>query len=234
MAETKTKLEIGFLLFDGVDQLDLTGPFEILSKIPGSTCRLYARSRDVRRDVAGLVLTPDATFAEATRLDVLVVPGGVGVGEAAQDEAVLAFIAAQAQTARLVLSVCTGALLLGAAGRLHGRRATTHWRARHLLPLYGAEAVDARVVEDGDMIFGAGVTAGIDAALRAVVRLCGEEAAEAIQLAIEYAPDPPFATGTPSKAPAALRRAVEAATEALTAEREASARRYASETSRPV
>ena len=192
-----THLQIGSLLFEGVDQIDLTGPFEVLSRIPNSTYRIYGKSGEPVCDLRGLRLTPDAALTDAPRLDVLHVPGGFGQEALMDDADVLGWIAKQASGARSVLSVCTGALLCGAAGLLRGRRATTHWASFHLLPLFGAIPVDERVVVDGTWVFAAGVTAGIDGALRLAAELRGDDVAKAIQLYMVYAPEPPFDSGTP-------------------------------------
>ena len=164
---------------------------------------------------------------DASALDLLLVPGGPGVNLLMEDEPTLAFLRQQASGARLVLSVCTGALLLGAAGLLQGRKATTHWTVRHLLPLFGAMPQNARVVEDGSLVSAAGVTSGLDGALRAAAILGGTQCAEGIQLALEYAPEPPFASGRPETAPEAVRAAVEDSTRGLVAERTAIAHRIA-------
>ena len=160
MIPHETHLHIGSLLFDGLDQIDLTGPFEVLSRIPNATYRIYAKTLAPVRDVSGLRLTPEATLADAPKLDVLHVPGGFGQEGVMEDDEVLAWIQRQAAGARSVFSVCTGALLLGAAGLLRGRRATTHWASFHLLPLFGAVPVNERVVIDGDWVFAAGVKIG--------------------------------------------------------------------------
>ena len=199
-----THLTIGSLLFDGLDQIDLTGPFEVLSRLPNSTYRLYGKTTDAVRDVNGLRLTPDAALADAPQLDVLHVPGGFGQEALMEDEGLLTWIRRQAGGAHSVFSVCTGALLLGAAGLLKGRRATTHWASFHLLPYFGATPVDERVVVDGNWVFAAGVTAGIDGALLLAAKLRGEETAQAIQLYMAYAPEPPFNSGTPETAPASI------------------------------
>jgi cyclohexyl-isocyanide hydratase len=157
-------LAIGSLVFEGVDQIDLTGPFEVLSRIPNSTYRLYGKTAEPVRDLKGLRLTPDAAIAEAPQLDVLHVPGGFGQEALMDDREVLGWIARQAAGAHSIFSVCTGALLCGAAGLLRGRRATTHWASFHLLGHFGAIPVDERVVVDGNWVFAAGVTAGIDGA----------------------------------------------------------------------
>ncbi len=220
-------LQIGSLLFEGVDQIDLTGPFEVLSRLPNSTYRIYGKSGEPVRDLRGLRLTPDAALADAPQLDVLHVPGGFGQEALMEDADVLGWIAGQAAGARSVLSVCTGALLCGAAGLLKGRRATTHWASFHLLPLFGAIPVNQRVVVDGNWVFAAGVTAGIDGALRLAAELRGEDAAKAIQLYMVYAPEPPFDSGTPESAPAAILAQARQSVAGITAQREATARRVA-------
>lgn len=227
MISPETHLQIGSLLFDGLDQIDLTGPFEVLSRIPNATYRVYARTTDPVRDVKGLRLTPDATLAAAPKLDVLHVPGGFGQEALMENEEILTWITQQAAGARSVFSVCTGALLLGAAGLLRGRRATTHWASFHLLPLLGAIPVNERVVVDGTWIFAAGVTAGIDGALRLAAELRGDDAARAIQLYMQYAPEPPFDSGTPERAPVAILDQARRAVADITARREATARRVA-------
>ena len=227
MIPHETHLQIGSLLFDGLDQIDLTGPFEVLSRIPNATYRIYAKTLAPVRDVSGLRLTPDATLADAPKLDVLHVPGGFGQEGVMEDDEVLTWIQRQTEGARSVLSVCTGALLLGAAGLLRGRRATTHWASFHLLPLFGAVPVNERVVVDGNWIFAAGVTAGIDGALRLAAELRGDDVARAIQLYMQYAPEPPFDSGTPERAPVAILDQAKRAVAGITAQREATARRVA-------
>ena len=222
-----THLQIGSLLFEGVDQIDLTGPFEVLSRLPNSTYRLYGKTAETVRDLKGLRLTPDATLAEAPALDVLHVPGGFGQEALMEDAEVLDWIRRQATGARSVFSVCTGALLCGAAGLLKGRRATTHWASFHLLPFFGAIPVNQRVVVDGNWVFAAGVTAGIDGALRLAAELRGDEAAQAIQLYMVYAPEPPFDSGTPETAPAAILQQARDSVRGITAQREQTARRVA-------
>jgi cyclohexyl-isocyanide hydratase len=220
-------LEIGSLLFEGLDQIDLTGPFEVLSRLPDTTHRIYGVTAEPVRDVQGLRLTPDAALHGAPPLDVLHVPGGPGQEELMDDARVLDWIREQSGHARCVFSVCTGALLLGAAGLLRGRRATTHWSALSLLPWFGAEAVDERVVVDGELVFAAGVTAGIDGALTVAARLRGPAVAQQIQLQMAYAPEPPFDSGTPATAPApVLARAAQAAAP-ITRRREQTAQRVA-------
>jgi cyclohexyl-isocyanide hydratase len=222
-----THLQIGSLLFEGVDQIDLTGPFEVLSRIPNSTYRIFGKTGEPVRDLKGLRLTPDAPMTDAPQLDVLHVPGGFGQEALMEDVEVLEWIRSQASGARSIFSVCTGALLFGAAGLLRGKRATTHWASFHLLPFFGAIAVNERVVIDGNWIFAAGVTAGIDGALRLAAILRGDEAAQAIQLYMAYAPEPPFDSGTPESAPAAILTQVRQSAAAITQRREATARRVA-------
>src|SRR5215470_2847224 len=199
-----THLQIGSLLFERLDQIDLTGPFEVLSRIPNSTYRLYGKTAEPIRDLKGLRLTPDAELSDAPQLDVLHVPGGFGQEALMEDTEVLTWIRQQATGARSVFSVCTGALLFGAAGLLKGRRATTHWAAFHLLPFFGAIPSNERVVVDGEYVFAAGVTAGIDGALLVAAALRGDEVAQAIQLHMQYAPEPPFNSGKPETAPAEI------------------------------
>jgi cyclohexyl-isocyanide hydratase len=222
-----THLQIGSLLFEGLDQIDLTGPFEVLSRIPNATYRIYGKTADPVRDLKGLGLTPDAALADAPQLDVLHVPGGFGQEALMEDEEVLGWIRRQAVGARSVFSVCTGALLCGAAGLLKGRRATTHWASFHLLPFFGAIPVNERVVVDGNWVFAAGVTAGIDGALRLAAELRGDAAAQAIQLYMVYAPEPPFDSGTPETAPAAILEQARQSVRGITAQREKTARRVA-------
>jgi cyclohexyl-isocyanide hydratase len=227
MTSPDAHLQIGSLLFEGLDQIDLTGPFEVLSRMPNSTYRIFAKTTEPVRDVRGLRITPDAALADAPQLDLLHVPGGFGQEALMDDEEVLGWVRRQAAGARCVFSVCTGALICGAAGLLKGRRATTHWAAFHLLPFFGAIPVNERVVVDGNMIFAAGVTAGIDGALRVAAELRGDEAAQAIQLYMQYAPEPPFNSGTPETAPAAILEGARRAVHAITEQRGVTARRVA-------
>lgn len=228
MIRHDTHLHIGSLLFEGVDQIDLTGPFEVLSRIPNATYRIYSKAAAPVRDMKGLWLMPDASIAEAPPLDVLHVPGGYGQEALMEDTEVLGWIRRQARGACRIFSVCTGALLCGAAGLLKGRRATTHWSSLHLLPYFGAIPIDERVVVDGAWVFAAGVTAGIDGALRLAAELRGEEAAQTIQLHMVYAPEPPFHSGTPETAPVAILHGARQSQRVITARREETARRVAS------
>jgi cyclohexyl-isocyanide hydratase len=168
-----------------------------------------------------MAIVPDATFDDAPPIDVLCVPGGWGVNARLTDDALLAFVRTRGERARYVTSVCSGALLLGAAGLLRGYRATTHWLSLDLLPLFGAESVDARVVHDGNRITGAGVTAGMDFGLALAAELFGAPVAQRIQLAIEYDPAPPFDSGSPRTAPAEIRDAVARASARTLTERRA-------------
>ena len=227
MVPETVHLKIGSLLFDDLDQIDLTGPFEALSRMPNATHRIYAKSLAPVRDVMGLRIMPDATLAEAPQLDILHVPGGRGQEALMDNEEVLGWLRDQAAGAKKVLSVCTGALLCGAAGLLRGKRATTHWASFHLLPFFGAIPVDERVVVDVDFIFAAGVTAGIDGALRLAADVRGVAAAQRIQLDIAYAPEPPFQSGTPQTAPPEILEAARLDMAGLIARREATARRVA-------
>jgi cyclohexyl-isocyanide hydratase len=220
-------LEIGSLLFEGLDQIDLTGPFEVLSRLPNSTYRIYGKTAASVRDVRGLRLAPDAALADAPPLDVLHVPGGYGQEALMEDAEILAWIRQQAAGACCIFSVCTGALICGAAGLLKGRRATTHWASLHLLPFFGAIPVNERVVVDGSCVFAAGVTAGIDGALRLAAELRGDDAAQTIQLHMAYAPEPPFNSGTPETAPPAILKQAQQLVRGITAKREATARRAA-------
>src|ERR1700743_2432470 len=222
-----THLQIGSLLFEGIDQIDLTGPFEVLSRIPNATYRIYGKTAAPVRDLKGLRLTPDGALTDAPSLDVLHVPGVLGQEALMDDTELLSWMRKQVGTGCRIFSVCTGALLCGAAGLLKGRRATTHWASFHLLPFFGAIPVNQRVVIDGRYIFAAGVTAGIDGALRLAAELRGDDAAMAIQLYMAYAPEPPFDSGTPETAPPAILADARRSVQGLTAQRWATARRVA-------
>jgi cyclohexyl-isocyanide hydratase len=220
-------LQIGSLVFEGLDQIDLTGPFEVLARIPNSTYKIYGKTLEGVRDLRGLKLAADALLKDAPKLDVLHVPGGYGQEALMEDEEVMSWVKKQAAGAECVFSVCTGALICGAAGLLKGRRATTHWTAFELLPIFGAIPVNERVVEDGNMVFAAGVTSGIDGALRVAARLRGDEVAQGIQLYMQYAPEPPFNSGTPETAPASVLGNVKKAAAAITEQRRKTAERVA-------
>ncbi len=227
MIAPDTHLQIGSLLFDRLDQIDLTGPFEVFSRIPNSTYRVFGKSTAPLRDLRGLRMMADATLAEAPQLDLVHIPGGFGQEALMDDDEILGWIRRQAAGARCVFSVCTGALICGAAALLQGRRATTHWASMDLLPYFGATPVNARVVADGNMVFAAGVTSGIDGALRVAADLRGDEVAQGIQLAIAYAPEPPFNSGTPETAPPIVLERAKESMRQITEQREQTARRIA-------
>jgi len=197
-------LQIGFLLFPKVQQLDLTGPYDVLASLPDVKVHLIWKDLEPVTASTGLVLLPTTTFDECPALDVICIPGGAGVGPLMEDEQTLDFIRRQATGARYITSVCTGSLVLGAAGLLQGKRATTHWAYHELLAPLGAIAVQDRVVRDGNLLTGGGITAGIDFALVLAAELYGEARAQLVQLQLEYAPAPPFNAGSPSTAPAAV------------------------------
>jgi cyclohexyl-isocyanide hydratase len=197
-------LQIGILVFPRVQQLDLTGPYEVFASLPAANVHLVWKDRSAITSATGLVLAPTMTFGECPALDVLCIPGGAGINALLEDAEVLGFVRAQAARARYVTSVCSGSLVLGAAGLLKGRRATTHWLSHDFLAKFGAIPVHGRVVRDGNLITAGGVTAGIDFGLAVVAELAGQAQAEAIQLALEYAPQPPFRAGTPEEAPATV------------------------------
>ncbi|KVC76603.1 dimethylglycine dehydrogenase [Burkholderia ubonensis] len=197
-------LHIGFLVFPGVQQLDLTGPHDVLASLPDAAAHLVWKTREPVASSSGLALTPGHTFADCPPLDVICIPGGTGITDLLSDRETIDFVRERSAAARYVTSVCTGALLLGAAGLLRGRRATTHWAFHALLEPLGAVPVRERVVRDGNLITGGGVTAGIDFALTIAAELAGDDEAQAIQLELEYAPAPPFDAGSPDTAPAGV------------------------------
>jgi len=219
-------LKIGGIIFPGMDQCDFTGPFEALARVPNSSFLTLWKDKNPVRDLAGMQLLADTTFEEAPQLDVLLVPGGHGQEALMHDETVLSFIRSQAAGARYVYSVCTGALLCGAAGLLHGKRATTHWTAMGVLPLYGAIPSGERVVIDGQLISAGGVTSGIDGSLIVVSLLRGETVAQELQLYMAYDPKPPFQSGSPETAPAHILATVTERAQAITEKRMATGRVY--------
>jgi cyclohexyl-isocyanide hydratase len=195
-------LQVGLLVFPKVTQLDFTGPLQVFSSVPGAKVHLvWKRIEPVTSDSV-MVLTPTTTFADCPQLDVVCVPGGAGSDDLLSDEEVLAFLRRQAEGAKYVTSVCTGSLVLGAAGLLNGYRAATHWSAIDNLAAFGATPAKVRVCVDRNRITGGGVTAGIDFALTLVEMLVDRKTAEAIQLRLEYNPVPPFNAGSPDTAPA--------------------------------
>jgi cyclohexyl-isocyanide hydratase len=193
-------IHIGFFIFPGVTQLDATAPAQVLSRVPGAVVHMVWKTRDPVPTDAGFAIVPTDSFEECPQLDVLCVPGGAGQAELLIDETVLSFLRKQGDSARYVTSVCTGSLLLGAAGLLGGYEATCHWAWRELLTAFGAKPVAARVVRDRNRFSGGGVTAGIDFALTLAAELAGEETARLIQLSLEYDPAPPFTCGSPEGA----------------------------------
>jgi len=195
---------IGLLIFPNITQLDATGPYEVFIKFPDAEVRLIWKSLEPVKAGGGMLLTPDTTFADCPQLDLICVPGGAGMNPLLNDDETLEFIRTQAQGAKYVTSVCTGSLVLGAAGLLKGKRATSHWMSVEMLEAFGAIPVKDRVVRDGNIITGGGITAGIDFALNVAAEELGEDAARAIQLGLEYDPQPPFDSGSPDRADASL------------------------------
>ena len=200
---------VGFVIFPDLTQLDFTGPLQVLARLPQSAIHIIAKSAAPVPSDCGLGLVPTTTFANCPPLDLMCIPGGArGVAKAIRDREILEFVCSQAKSAKYVTSVCTGAFVLGVAGLLKGRRATTHWAYTDLLSLVGATHEKARVVTDGNLITAGGVTSGIDFALTLVAEIAGRSTAEQIQLAIEYDPAPPFASGPPDRAPAGVTSAL--------------------------
>jgi cyclohexyl-isocyanide hydratase len=190
----------GILVFPNVQQLDLTGPYEVFASVPGAEVDLLWKDLQPLTSATGLRLIPTRKLEDCPPLDVLCVPGGSGVNPLLEDVVVLDFLRKRASEVRYLTSVCTGALVLGAAGLLRGRKATTHWNALDLLESFGALPTAGRVVQDGNLITAGGVTSGIDFGLAVVAELLGRDEAETIQLGLEYAPAPPFDAGTPDTA----------------------------------
>ncbi len=206
-------MEIALLVYDELAPLDAVGPYEVLRNVPGWEVKLVSSSRgEVRSESGCLGLIADHALAEVAAPDIVVVPGGWGSRRLMRDEPTLEWLRAVDQETRWTTSVCTGALLLGAAGLLEGKRATTNWLVLEALRQFGAEPIGGRYVLDGKVATAAGVTAGIDMALHLVSLEAGPEVAQAVQLGIEYDPDPPFDSGSPQKAPAEIVELVRAAT----------------------
>jgi cyclohexyl-isocyanide hydratase len=203
------------VLFPNLTQLDFTGPYEVFAKLPNTRLYLLAETLEPVRSERGLTFLPDTTFAQSPPLDVLFVPGGPGINPKMEDTIFLRFLKTQGEQARYVTSVCTGSLVLAAAGLLQGYRATTHWLSLDLLEMLGVEPVAERVVIDRNRITGGGVTSGIDLGLAIAAELFGEAIAQAIQLGIEYNPQPPFQSGSPKTAPADITAKVTADSQTL-------------------
>jgi len=200
-----TPLHIGFVLFPNVTQLDFTGPLQILSRLPAAEVHLVASSLERVSTDAVLTLNPTVTFDDCPPLDIICIPGGFGTDQAIKDEALLGFVRREGARARYVTSVCTGAFVLGAAGLLKGKKATTHWAYHAELARIGAIPTKGRVVRDENIFTGGGVTAGIDFALTLAAEVAGEAFAQGIQLGVEYDPAPPFNAGSPEVAPSEVR-----------------------------
>jgi transcriptional regulator GlxA family with amidase domain len=195
-------MEIAILIFDGLTALDAIGPYEVLSRLPGAELRLVAKQAGLKRaDTGALGVQADLPIGDLPNPEVVLVPGGEGNRPLMRDPEVLEWLRGAHESSTWTTSVCTGALVLGAAGILDGKRATTHWAFLDRLSELGAEPVTERVVEDGKVMTAAGVSAGIDMALTLAARIAGEQVAQAIQLGIEYDPAPPFDAGSPFKAP---------------------------------
>ncbi len=204
-------MEIAILIFDKLTALDAIGPYEVLRSVPGWEVKFVASAKgEVRTDSGALGIGADYTLDEVTDPEVVLVPGGEGSRHVMEDEAVLSWLRSVDESAKWTTSVCTGSLVLGAAGLLKGKRATSHWLFLDQLRDFGADPVGGRFVEDGKTITAAGVSAGIDMALHLVGREAGPEVAQAVQLAIEYDPQPPFNAGSPAKAPTPIVEAVTA------------------------
>jgi putative intracellular protease/amidase len=205
-------MNIAIPVFDGLTALDAVGPYEVLSRLPGATVSFVgARTGPVRAETKMLALFADASFSQLSEPEVVVVPGGRGTRRLMADEQTLAWLRRAHASSRWTASVCTGSLLLAAAGILDGLEATTHWLELETLTRYGARPVKRRVVEQGKVVTAAGVSAGIDMALTLAAHIAGERTARAIQLGIEYDPEPPFDSGSPAKASRELVELVRAA-----------------------
>jgi len=214
-------MKTGFLLFPGMTQLDFTGPYEVFARAPELEVFVIAKDKGPVRSEFGLTFIADTDFASAPQLDILCVPGGTGILGAAGDPDTMKFLQDQARGARWITAVCTGSLVLGAAGLLKGYRATTHWLSLDPLPLVGAIPQQERVVQDGNRVTSGGITAGIDFALYFIAELFGRERAEAIALMMQYDPAPQFKSGHPGTADPALVEQVSAARSKLQEERRA-------------
>ncbi|HYF17309.1 MAG TPA: DJ-1/PfpI family protein [Ramlibacter sp.] len=214
-------MDIGILVFPDITATDYVAPADLLVRIPGARLHLLWKHTDPIRTELGWSFSATRRLDETGPLDMLVVPGGPGIGALLRDEEVLGFLARQGEQARWVVGICTGPLVLGAAGLLRGYRATCHWASHELLPLVGALPVNERVVVDRNRITGAGVTSGIDCALRTIAEAAGDDTARGIQLFAEYDPQPPFDSGAPHKAPAHIVQAMRERVRGVVEERRA-------------
>ncbi len=219
---------IGMLVFPDIMQLDMTGPHEVFTKMPDTEVLMVWKTLDPVTASGGMRMLPDVTYENCPPLDLICVPGGAGMNALLNDAETLAFIRKQAETAKYVTSVCTGSLVLAAAGLLKGKRAACHWMSRDMLKEFGAIPDPSRVVIDGKFISGGGVTAGIDFGLAVAAEIFGEDQAKAIQLGIEYAPQPPFNAGSPETAGKDIETATREAAKGRQAERLAAVREAAS------
>jgi cyclohexyl-isocyanide hydratase len=229
MSQSSASFTIGLLIFPRMTQLDFTGPFEVFARIPDTKVHVLWKTIEPVTSDTGLSILPTATLDECPRLDLICIPGGPGQIALMDDEQILSFVRAQGNHARFVTSVCTGSLVLGAAGLLQGYKAATHWMSRDQLAYFGATPVASRIVVDRNRITGGGVTAGIDLALHVASLITNERTARAIQLSLEYNPEPPFNSGSPESATleevAAVRqRAATMLSERLAATQRAAAR----------
>ena len=220
-------MKIGILIFDEITQLDAMGPWEVFARIPGAKVLLVAKKKRPVAAQFGLTLVPHTDIRRCPKLDILCVPGGSGVNGLLLDDAILAFVRRQARHARYVTSVCTGSLVLGAAGLLRGRRAACHWLSLALLAHFGAKPSSRRIVRDGRFITAGGVTSGIDFGLQLAAVIAGRAQARKIQLMIQYDPQPPFRSGTPRQAGRALTNAIIRRQRAFQAQRAALVREAA-------
>jgi transcriptional regulator GlxA family with amidase domain len=216
-----------FAIYPGVTQLDFTGPHEVLARLPGARCVLASRAGGDLEAEGGIVFANVRRLVDIQRCDLICVPGGFGTIEAMEDQEFLTQLRRLANTARYVTSVCTGALVLGAAGLLKGKRATSHWAWRDALSSFGATPQAARVVRDGNVFTGGGVTAGIDFALTVMAEIAGEDYAQSVQLSIEYAPAPPFNSGSPELAPPTILASTQQRYERVRSARDAAVQRAA-------
>lgn len=223
------RLQIGFLLFPRLTQLDMTGPFEVFARLPNADIHIAWKTTDRVVSDVGLALLPTVTFKDCPPLDLICVPGGPGVNPLLEDAEVLEFVMRQGEQARYVTSVCTGALVLGAAGLLRGYRAATHWASMHFLESFGATPVRTRVCVDRNRVTGGGVTAGIDFGLTLAGQISDEATAQAIQLYMEYDPAPPFKAGSPDTAPTSVVDAFRASSAGMIKERSAAVERSAAQ-----